>query len=72
MGGVSHPRFGKGGEMESYAGWLTFHEVLEVTGLSYRHLKDLVEQGRLTPHTSGQAELYDPAEIARFHDTPAA
>ncbi len=56
--------------MESYAGWLTFHEVLEATGLSYQGLKDLVAEGRLTPSSSGGAELYDPDEIARY--TPAA
>jgi hypothetical protein len=48
------------------AGWLTFHEVLEDTGLSYGRIMELVEEGGLTRELCGAAELYDPDDVARL------
>ncbi len=45
-------------------GWLTLHEVLEVTGLPYRRLMELAQEGQITSHQSGAAVLYDPDDVA--------
>ena len=47
-------------------GWLTLHEVLEISGLPYAHLKDLVERGVLPTRRAGASELYDPAAVERL------
>lgn len=47
-------------------GWLTVHEVLEVTGLSYAEVRELTEDGTLTTRESGAAVLYDPESVARI------
>jgi hypothetical protein len=44
-------------------GWLTIHEAMEISGVPYSRLKDLVEQGRLPTHRSGSTELYDPVAV---------
>lgn len=46
------------------AGWLTLHEVLDVTGLPYTRLLALVEQGLVRAEQSGAAVLYDPDDVA--------
>jgi hypothetical protein len=53
------------------AGWLTLHEVLEDTGLSYGRLMELVEEGRLTRERCGSAELFDPDDVAQLSRAPA-
>jgi hypothetical protein len=45
-------------------GWLTLHEVLEVTGLPYRRLMELAEGGQISSLQSGAAVLYDPDDVA--------
>jgi hypothetical protein len=47
------------------AGWLTLHEVLDQTGLPYRQIQELVDQGELEVRRSGSAELFDPDSVLR-------
>ena len=47
-------------------GWLTMHEVLEETGLTYQHLVALTETGVLRSEASGAAILYDPDDVDRL------
>jgi hypothetical protein len=43
--------------------WLTMHEVLDVTSLSYRELEDLAAQGAIRSRRSGGATLYCAEDV---------
>ena len=45
-------------EEEPAVTWLTMHEVLDATSLSYRELQELAEQGTIRSRQSGGATLY--------------
>jgi hypothetical protein len=50
----------------SNSGWLTMHEVLEQTDLTYRDMVDLAERGVIGTRRSGTVILYDPADVDRL------
>ena len=80
MGGTAAPRIGQVRVMTMSApsatnqGWLTIHEAMEISGVPYVRLKELVEQDLLPTHRSGSTELYDPiaVEALAAEATPAA
>jgi hypothetical protein len=45
------------------AAWVTLHEALERTGLSYPRLMLLVEEGVIGSRSSGGATLYDAHDV---------
>jgi hypothetical protein len=49
---------------DNRAGWLTVHEVLDLTEIPYQRLMELVEEGQLTTESSGTVELFDPDDVA--------
>jgi hypothetical protein len=51
---------------DSTVGWLTLHEVLEVTELPYREIMEMVEDGRLETRSAGAAILFEPEGIRRL------
>jgi DNA-binding transcriptional MerR regulator len=52
-------------------GWLTMHEVLEQTDLTYRAMTDLAERGLLRTRQVGTATLYDPDDVELLRRVPA-
>jgi hypothetical protein len=55
----------------SNAGWLTMHQVLEETELTYRQMNDLVSTGKLGARRCGTTTLYDPEDVRRLAESGA-